>query len=329
MITLNQLRVFWAVAHSDSLTRAAKQLGVTQPALSQQLAKLENALGGQLFDRVNNQLVLSDAGRFLLRKAETVLAEIDEAEAGLAEYKMGRKRRISVGALASVARTIVPDAYRLALDLVPDLELDMHELAPAEALEQLYGRNLQIALLSPVSLAANRISFSRIDLAGDPYVFAVPRGLDLGCVTDPEWDLTPEQRRILNRTIQFNFGNLHNQRIDDWYRRVLPRHQVAAWCRTYESALAMVQAGLGVALVPQLCTQLGGGAAYDVDLHAVPGMDRPIVALTPPQYRRAQPFAAFLECLKRAAAALTLPPVGPAPPFLGAGRAAAQAPAEA
>ena len=185
MITLNQLRVFWAVAHSDSLTRAAKQLGVTQPALSQQLAKLENALGGQLFDRVNNQLVLSDAGRFLLRKAETVLAEIDEAEAGLADYSMGRKRRISVGALASIARTIVPEAYRLALELVPDLELDLHELAPAEALEQLYGRNLQLALLSPVSLAANRISFSRIELASDPYVFAVPRGLDLGCVTDP------------------------------------------------------------------------------------------------------------------------------------------------
>ena len=119
MITLNQLRVFWAVAHSDSLTRAAKQLGVTQPALSQQLGKLENALGGQLFDRINNQLVLTDAGRFLLRKAETVLAEIDEAEAGLAEYGMGRKRRIAVGALASLARTIVPEAYRLALELVP------------------------------------------------------------------------------------------------------------------------------------------------------------------------------------------------------------------
>ena len=155
-ITLNQLRIFWAVAHGDSLTRAAKQLGVTQPALSQQLAKLEQALGGQLFDRVNNQLVLTDAGRFLLRKAETVLAEMDEAEAGLADYRMGRRRRISVGALASIARTIVPEAYRLALELVPDLELDLHELAPAEALEQLYGRNLQLALLSSVSLAANR-----------------------------------------------------------------------------------------------------------------------------------------------------------------------------
>ena len=92
--------------------------------------------------------MLTDAGRFLLRKAETVLAEIDEAEAGLADYRLGRRRRISVGALASLARTIVPEAYRLALELLPDLELDLHELAPAEALEQLYGRNLQMALLS-------------------------------------------------------------------------------------------------------------------------------------------------------------------------------------
>ena len=197
MITLNQLRIFWAVAHGNSLTRAAKQLGVTQPALSQQLAKLETALGGQLFDRVNNQLILTDAGRFLLRKAETVLAEMDEAEAGLADFRLGRRRRIAVGALASLARTIVPEAFRLALELVPDLELDLHELAPAEALEQLYGRNLQLALLSSVSLAANRVSFTRIDIARDPYVLAAPRGLDLGCIHMPETELSPEHQRIL------------------------------------------------------------------------------------------------------------------------------------
>jgi LysR family transcriptional activator of glutamate synthase operon len=323
-ITLNQLRIFWAVAHGESLTRAAKQLGVTQPALSQQLAKLEQALGGQLFDRVNNQLVLTDAGRFLLHKAETVLAEMDEAEAGLAEFRMGRRRRISVGALASVARTIVPEAYRLALELVPDLELDLHELAPAEALGQLYGRNLQLALLSSVSVAANGVSFTRVDIARDPYVFAAPRGMRLDRVVDPERDLPADQRRVLNRAIQFNFGNLHNQRVDEWYRRVLPRHQVAACCRTYESALAMVQAGLGVALVPQLCAQLGGQVVYDVDLYAVPELERPIVALIPPQYRRAQPFATFLDCLVRAAGALTPPSVGPSPPFLGVGRQRAE-----
>lgn len=320
MITLHQLRIFSAVAHSSSLTRAAKQLGVTQPSLSQQLAKLESALGGRLFDRVNNQLILTDAGRFLLRKAETVLAEMDEAETGLAEYRLGRRGRIAVGALASVARTIVPPAYRCTLETIPDLELDLHELAPSEAVEQLYGRNLQLALLSPISVAQNRISFNRVDIARDPYVFATPKGLDLGCVADPEWDLTAEQRRLLNRTIQFNFGNLHNQRVEEWYRRVLPRHQTVAHCRTYEAALAMVEAGLGVALVPQLTTQFGDRTAFDVDLYAVAGMQRPIVALVPPQYRRAQPFVTFLEALRQAARELKLLPVGPTPPFLRRGR---------
>ena len=122
---------------------------------------------------------------------------------------------------------------------------------------------------------------------------------------------------MLNRTIQFNFGNLHNQRVDEWYRRVLPRHQVAAWCRTYELALAMVQAGLGVALVPQLCTQLGGQAVYDVDLYAVPehgAADRGAdpAAISPRPAVRGVPGMP-----KRAAAELDLPPVGPAPPFLG------------
>lgn len=321
MITLHQLRIFWAVAHSESLTRVAKQLGVTQPSLSQQLAKLENAVGGRLFDRVNNQLVLTDAGRYLLRKAEIVLAEIDEAEAGLAEFSMGRRARISLGALSSLARTIVPGAFARALQEHPDLELDIHELAPTEALEQLYGRNLQIALLSSVSVAANRVSFSRVDVARDSYVLATPRGLDLGCVEDPEWDLNAEQRRLLNRTIAFNFGNLHNQRVEDWYRRALPRHEVIAQCRTYESALAMVEAGLGVALVPQLCTLIGGRTVFDVDLYAAPGLERPIVALVPPQYRRAQPFSTFLRCLQEAAAALQMPPMGPAPPFLVAAQA--------
>src|SRR3954452_15068433 len=142
-ITLQQLKVFWAVAHSPSLTRAAKQLGVAQPSLSQQIAKLEQAVGGRLFDRVNNQLLLTDAGRFLLRKAEAILAELDEAETGLAEYRLGQRGRISLGAVASLARSIVPEAWRRALERTPDLELDVHELSPAEAIEQLYGRNLQ------------------------------------------------------------------------------------------------------------------------------------------------------------------------------------------
>lgn len=316
LLNLRQLQIFWAVAHSPSLTRAAKQLGLTQPSLSQQLAKLEGSLEGRLFDRIHNQLVLTDAGRYLLERAERILAEVDEAEAGLADFRLGRRGRIAVGALASLARCLLPAAWREALVELPDLEIDVHELAPGEALEQLYGRTLHMAVLSSFSLARNRVSFTRVDLTTDPYVLAVPRGLDLSAVADPEADLEAPDRRVLNRSIRFNFGNLHNHRIEEWYRHALPRHVTVATCRTYESSLAMVEAGHGVALVPLLAARLGGRPMFDVDLYPVPGMERPIVALVPPQYSRMQPYRCFLGALRRAAVALETPGLPPAPPFL-------------
>jgi DNA-binding transcriptional LysR family regulator len=315
LFSLHQLRIFWAVAHSPSLTRAAKQLGLTQPSLSQQIAKLESSLGGKLFDRVNNQLVITDAGRFLLRKAERILAEADEAVAGLAEFQLGRRGRLAVGALASLGRCLLPEAYRIASARMPKLELDIHELAPGEAIEQLYGRNLQIAVISAYSIANNRISFNKIELGSDPYVLAVPRGLDLATARSLE-ELDEPARAVMSRCIEFNFGNQHNQRVEDWYRRHLGRFEPVARCRTYEAALAMVEHGIGVALVPLLTAQLNGRLLFDLDLWTVPRLERPIVALVPPQYLRAQPYQLFVEALRMAGLAMRLPEIRPVPPLL-------------
>ena len=81
VMTLHQLRIFLAIAHSVTLTRASKQLGLAQPSLSKQLAALEESVGTQLFNRANNRMILTDAGQLLLRHAQNVLKEIDEAEA--------------------------------------------------------------------------------------------------------------------------------------------------------------------------------------------------------------------------------------------------------
>lgn len=316
MLTLQQLRIFWSVAHSPSLTRVAKQLGLSQPSLSQAIAKLERTLGGRLFDRVNNRLVLTDAGRFLLHKAEVILAEVDEAEAGLAEFQLGRRARISIGALPSIARAILPAAFGRALQEVPDLELDVHEIPPAEAIEQLYGRNLQIALVATGSIAENRVSFARVDVLTDDYALAVPKAIALDRVSDPARDLDPAAREVLGRCIHFNFGNAHTQRLEEWYRRVLPRHQPIAQCRNYETALAMVEAGLGVVLVPQLAATLTPPGTARIRLYKAPQQRRSIVALTAAQYLRVEPFRTFLDALQETAPAVPLPPLAPTPPFI-------------
>jgi len=316
MFTLNQLRIFWTLAHSPSLTQAAKQLGVSQPSLSQQLAKLERSLGTRLFDRVNNQMVITDAGRFLLHKAEVMLAEADEIETGLAAYREGRRGRIVIGALASLARNLLPEAWRRARLCIPGLEIDIHELPPRDAIEQLYGRTIQVALLAAGSLTRDHLSFARLPLFAESYVLATPPGLALERVGDPERDLTPEQRQVLARTIRFNFGSRHNQQIEAWYRRHLPRSESIGRCRTYEVALAMVEAGQGVALAPLSSTQFNGRLLFDVNIYTAPGLERRIIALIPSHYRRLEPLATFLAALGEAGRALNPVPAAPPPPFL-------------
>jgi DNA-binding transcriptional LysR family regulator len=323
-LTLSQLRSFWAAAHSPSLTRAAKQLGISQPSLSQQLAKLESAVGVRLFERNGTELRLTDAGSFLLRRAESVLASVDEAELGLSEFAHGRRGRIAIGALNSLARSLVPQAWRRALAAIPGIELDLHELSPREALDQLYGRTLQIALLSLESMAGHRHSFRVLPMAEDPNVLVVPETLDLADVTDPVRDLAGDALGLLGRVIQFNFGTQHTQRVEAWWRRVLPRHEVVAMCRTYDTALALVEAGLGVAQMPLLAVQQGGRLLGRVRVYDAGIARRQIVAVIPPQYQRMPPFDIFLRELGAAGQQLKLLSPLPPPPFL---QAAAREPA--
>ena len=81
-MTIHQMRIFWAVSQAKSYTKASKILGLAQPSLSQQIAKLEDELGSKLFNRVAGKIQLTDAGQFLYAKAETILANFEETEEG-------------------------------------------------------------------------------------------------------------------------------------------------------------------------------------------------------------------------------------------------------
>ncbi len=317
MFTLRQLEIFEAVVHHRSLTRAAKQLGVSQPALSQQIARLEKELGVRLFDRSGDGLELTEAGRLLAEKAGEILAATEEIRAALEEYASGRRARIAVGALASVARLLLPAALQRTRAAFPGVQLDVHEGAPGELIDRLYARSFQIALLNEASVARDHLSFARTRLFTDGYALVVPRGLELDRVRDPARDLAGEARLLLQRTIQFSFGTAHVKRVGEWYRRHFGRVEVVAWVRHYETALALVAAGLGVALVPQgTVTLLHPAFGHSIRVYGVPGLERRVVALYPGQYRHLEPWSTFLAALEGAGRALRLDPVAPPPPFL-------------
>jgi DNA-binding transcriptional LysR family regulator len=312
-MTLHQLRIFLSVAQSSTLTRASKQLDLAQPSLSKQLAGLEDSVGARLFDRVHNRMVLTDAGRVLLRHAQSVLREIDEAEAGLREFAAGKRAIVRVAGLNSVIKALLPAALMRCTDSA-GLEVDIQEAAPGEVLEMLYARQIHVGLIAAESVAQASVGFRQVSITEDPYVLAVPSWIDLGAITDLS-AVASDAAKVLNSCIQFNFGTQHTLRVQQWYQRVLPSHRVVAHCRTYEVALELVRVGLGVSLVPALTAfSAGGGGSLDgIKLYATDHGSRRTVAILPGQYLRLSPYKQLVEALQVAGRDVLLPPMLPLP----------------
>jgi DNA-binding transcriptional LysR family regulator len=314
-ITLHQLRIFWAVAHSDTVTKAAKQLGLAQPSLSQQLSKLESTVGTLLFHRRSNEMTLTEAGTYLLPKAEHVLRSMRELEDGLAEYSGGRRATLRIAGISSVLRVILPEALGRLQRSFPGIDFDIQDSAPADVLELLYGRRVNIGLVADNSIARAGVGFLQLPIVADPYVLVVPERLALDGVTDPE-ELSAGDRALLNQSVQFIFGTQHAKRVEDWYHEMLPEHHVVAQCRSFEMAVSLVRAGAGICLAPALSTVTGQNALDGVKLYRVQAPPRHIVALISSQYRRIEPYASMLEELQRAGEGYALPFILPTPPFL-------------
>src|SRR5918998_433892 len=99
---LHQLEYFLAVARHLHFTRAADELHVAQPAVSQQIRKLEEELGVELFHRMKRRVALTSAGETLLPWARRVLADVAEARAEVQELAGLQRGRLAVGATPSV-----------------------------------------------------------------------------------------------------------------------------------------------------------------------------------------------------------------------------------
>lgn len=208
-VSIRRLQAFWAVAHTGSMTRAAKMLGMSRHGLSQQLAAFEAAIGGRLFDRRAGHLELTDLGRAFQGRAEQVLRSVQELEDVLPSTPGASPRRsLRISGAGSVMCTLLPKAIQ-RLDIPLDqLDFDLHEGAPGEVLETLHARRANIGLVAAGSLPEAALSFRQMPLRSDPYVLAVPARLRLAHCRRTS-DLPTADQTLLNAMLQFVFGTQH------------------------------------------------------------------------------------------------------------------------
>ncbi len=146
MIDARHLRVLRAVARTGSFSGAARELGYTQPAVSQQMKALEKSVGTRLVVRVGRGVQLSEAGQVLVRHAAGILAGLAAAEeevAAIAGLRAGRVRLVSFPTASS---TLVPPAVAQLRAAEPGVRVSLTEAEPPESLAMLRGGDCEIAL---------------------------------------------------------------------------------------------------------------------------------------------------------------------------------------
>lgn len=143
-MNLTGLRYFLALAEAASFTRAAARLNVTQPTLSTAIARLEEQLGSQLFERDRKRVSLTPAGQKLAPHAQAMLAEWRQAQASLSVAKP--QRRLRIGLLPSLPPGVAvrfPDRLKQADQR---LEIELHEGSPGALLQSLQQGRLDMAI---------------------------------------------------------------------------------------------------------------------------------------------------------------------------------------
>ncbi|WP_016699053.1 LysR family transcriptional regulator [Actinoalloteichus spitiensis] len=249
--TLDQLRGFVAVAEELHFGRAAARLNMTQPPLSRQIRKLERALDVQLFTRDARTVGLTPAGEVLLVDARRMLGLADSAPLTARNAARGTAGNLHIGFTAVSATTVLGAWIRAIGTHLPDVQLTLTEMVSRDQVDALLAGRLHLGLARGVP-ASELLSARCVHV--ESLVLACPRGHPLSVLGRPPTladvgrhdvvTYAPVDARYLYELVVSVFHDAH----------VEPRYvqQVGQ----VNSLLALVDAGLGVGVVPRSAARL-------------------------------------------------------------------------
>jgi DNA-binding transcriptional LysR family regulator len=292
MLDARRLRVLYEVGRRGSFSGAADALGYTQPAISRQIALLEQETGTTLLDRHPGGARLTDAGELLVRHAEGILARLQDAEDELGELLGLQSGRLRMATITSAAATIMPLAIGDFRKQLPGVELSVMMAEPAGTLAMLRAGEIDLALTNDES-HFDLPDIDAVHLFDEPMLIALPSDHHLaGRPALKLSDLAQERWMLGTTTACPDAGRFITACRDSGFEP-----QIAFHNDDYTAILGFVAAGVGVAPVPEMVLRNAPKRVAATQL-AAPVLTRAIVASCPSGYRSG-PARAMLEILNR------------------------------
>ena len=290
---IRRIESFLSVAELGGFRPAAEALNRSQSAVSTHVRELEEELGVPLLNRTTRRVSVTAEGRLLMQRCRSVLADLRAVARELTEHSELRRGHVSIGTVPSISAHRLPAVFASFQKQHPGVTFELHEGAAHRMHEDLQARVTDFAVGPRIGGAAG---FAYEPVFEDPFVAVVPRGL------------APGQASFTLREIA-RFDQISQTR-DTAVRAQLeaafrgarlgfaPRIEVAH----HQTVLAMVAAGLGVALLPSACIPVEPSRAYRVVPLRTPRLVREICivrlkgkALSPAAVRCAEMVTATLR----------------------------------
>ncbi|WP_226344696.1 LysR family transcriptional regulator [Agilicoccus flavus] len=249
MLSPTHLRTLVTVVRLGSFADAARHLGYTPSAVSQQVATLERQIRTPLFERQAHAVRPTPTALALADRAIAVLAEVTSLAEDLPALTSGEAGRLRVGSFPTASRRLVPDWFARLRDTHPDLQVVLDEDEPEPLLERLRTGELDVALAYGYDLVPTRwpAGLRRTPLVDEPFVLVLPQGhpladaetIALADLAEQTWVAPREQtagaRAQRRACAVVGFDQRVGFRSNDY----------GVVCR-------LVRAGLGIAVVPAL-----------------------------------------------------------------------------
>ncbi|UCI31976.1 LysR family transcriptional regulator [Mesorhizobium sp. B4-1-4] len=147
-LTIRQLEILAAVGDAMSFTAAAEALGISQPAVSETIRRVEVELGMPVIDRTTRKMKLTPEGQHIIATAREAVRYLHHSLGTISDHLIGQRNRIAISALPSAVCSLLSDYLPLFLEAHPNVDVNIYDVAQGEALTMLNDGIVDAALLS-------------------------------------------------------------------------------------------------------------------------------------------------------------------------------------
>lgn len=296
-IDLRRLRYFVVVAEEQNFSRAAVRLHIAQPPLSDQIKRLENALGVRLFDRSSRGASLTEAGELLLGEARRLLVQTDQTARMVRRVGNGEVGRLTVGFVPSASNSVLPPILSRFREQYPEVQLYLQEMNPDWLVSGLHEGRIDVSLFY---LPFEDRMLAHEPISREPLVVALPE--EHAMAREEEVDLCDLAEEPFVLPARYRMPGLHGQVLEACREAGFEPDAVQKEVWLMQTIVGLVAGGIGVALVPASLRNLPrAGVIYKTIRNLSPTVEMGIV------WRRNDPGVVLSSFLR--VARESLPPL--------------------